>query len=117
MFMLFRSPIARLTLAAFGVTAAMGAAAATGSVSHTYDPLGRIATALYDNGVCIAYVYDANGNRTAQTNTASTGPETAVWGSGTWGCFAWTATMSHMSRRNVPHLAHPRPPAPQRSRP
>jgi YD repeat-containing protein len=59
---------------------------ADASTSYTYDDLSRLTTALYDNGICIAYGYDANGNRTqavAQTNTA-------VWGSGLWGCFVWT---------------------------
>lgn len=60
------------------------------SVSYGYDPLGRVTTALYDNGLCIVYAYDANGNRTAQTNTISSPPESPVWGTGTWGCFYWT---------------------------
>ena len=57
------------------------------SVSYTYDPAGRVTTGLYDNGMCVAYSYDATGNRTTQTN--ATAP-TAAWGSGVWGCFAWT---------------------------
>lgn len=60
------------------------------SVSYGYDQLGRVTSALYDNGLCIAYSYDQNGNRTAQTNTISGTPELAVWGSGVWGCFVWT---------------------------
>ena len=61
------------------------------SVTYTYDQLGRVTTALYDNGLCIAYAYDANGNRTSQTNTMSSPPESPVWGTGSWGCFHWTA--------------------------
>jgi YD repeat-containing protein len=58
---------------------------------YTYDQLGRVTTAVYDNGLCVAYSYDANGNRTSQTNTLSGGPTSPTWGSGTWGCFGWTA--------------------------
>ncbi|MQA65948.1 MAG: hypothetical protein GEU76_08610 [Alphaproteobacteria bacterium] len=61
------------------------------SVSYTYDELGRVRTALYDNGLCVAYAYDANGNRTSQSNTISTAAETPYWGAGVWGCFPWTA--------------------------
>lgn len=63
--------------------------AADASVSYTYDVLGRITTALYDNGLCIVYTYDANGNRTSQSSLPSGGPETPIWGTGVWGCFAW----------------------------
>jgi YD repeat-containing protein len=65
--------------------------AATASVSYGYDQLGRLATALYDEGTCIVYVYDASGNRTAQTNTTAGTPNTATWGTGTWGCAAWAS--------------------------
>ena len=64
--------------------------AATASVTYTYDLVGRVATSLYDNGVCVVYSYDPVGNRTAQTNTLSGSPVTPVWGTGTWGCFKWT---------------------------
>jgi YD repeat-containing protein len=67
------------------------ASTSTVSAQYTYDQLGRVATALYDNGTCIAYTYDANGNRTAQTFTTSGTPASPVWGSGVWGCFPWTA--------------------------
>ncbi len=60
------------------------------SGSYGYDTLGRLVTALYDNGTCIVYAYDANGNRTSQTITLSSGPEMPTWGTGTWGCFNWT---------------------------
>jgi len=63
---------------------------AVASVSYTYDPVGRVTTAIYDNGLCVAYAYDANGNRTAQTNTMGGAPVTATWGTGVWGCFSWT---------------------------
>ena len=58
--------------------------AANGSVVYTYDALGRVTSASYDTGVCIAYTYDANGNRLTEkilvTSSASTG---------VWGCFNW----------------------------
>ena len=60
------------------------------SVIYTYDQLGRLSTALYDTGLCIAYTYDANGNRTSRSITVSSAPESPIWGSGVWGCFSWT---------------------------
>jgi len=44
----------------------------TGAVSYSYDPLGRVATANYDNSVFIQYTYDAAGNRTQQLITTGT---------------------------------------------
>jgi YD repeat-containing protein len=67
------------------------ASTSTASAQYTYDQLGRVTTALYDNGTCIAYTYDANGNRTAQSFTTSGTPASPVWGSGVWGCFPWTS--------------------------
>ena len=58
--------------------------AANGSVAYTYDALGRLITASYDTGVCVAYSYDPNGNRLSE--------RVLVTGSGTtgvWGCFNW----------------------------
>lgn len=63
---------------------------ADSSSEFTYDPVGRVTTALYDNGLCVAYGYDANGNRTSQTNTISAAPELPTWGTGVLGCFKWT---------------------------
>lgn len=70
------------------------ATAANGSVTYTYDALGRVSTASYDTNVIVIYTYDANGNRTAQTinlNTATlTWTATATpctmncWGAGLW---------------------------------
>ncbi len=61
------------------------------SDSYTYDQLGRLTTALYDNGTCVAYAYDANGNRTSQNTTNSGTPESPNWGAGVWGCHDWTS--------------------------
>ncbi len=47
--------------------------AVAGSVSYTYDALGRLATAVYNNGsttTTITYSYDAAGNRTSVVTTS-----------------------------------------------
>jgi YD repeat-containing protein len=76
-----------LVLAVLG---ALTTASAKADVVYTYDAAGRVRTARYDNGLCVAYAYDANGNRTAQSGVSGGTPATAVWGSGVWGCFNWT---------------------------
>ena len=75
--------------ALLAAAASQSASAANGSVSYTYDALGRLITAHYDTGVCIVYAYDANGNRTSQTVNVGGNPGTPTWGTGTWGCFNW----------------------------
>lgn len=53
-----------------GVMAALLAfPALAGSVTYTYDALGRLKTATYSNGAVITYSYDAAGNRTSQVTT------------------------------------------------
>jgi YD repeat-containing protein len=42
-------------------------------ITYTYDALGRVLTATYDNGTVIYYNYDAAGNRTTQGVTCGTG--------------------------------------------
>ena len=39
--------------------------ALAGSVSYTYDTLGRLAKATYSTGMVIIYTYDAAGNRSS----------------------------------------------------
>jgi YD repeat-containing protein len=63
---------------------------AYGATYYGYDPNGRVVTALYDNGLCTIYAYDANGNRTSQTSAIGGSPASPVWGTGVWGCFNWT---------------------------
>lgn len=58
-------------------------------ILYTYDLNYRLATSLYDNNVCISYLYDENGNRVSQINTVGSAPVTATWGTGKWGCFQW----------------------------
>lgn len=60
------------------------------SASYVYDQLGRLTNALYDNGTCVAYQYDPNGNRTSANVTAPGPASSPNWGSGVWGCFYWT---------------------------
>ncbi|KAA0695641.1 hypothetical protein DTW90_21940 [Neorhizobium sp. P12A] len=77
-----RIPVAAATLLSWAVPTI-----ANDNVAYGYDSDGRLVTALYDTGVCVAYTYDANGNRTSQTPlTASADP---TWGSTTWGCLRW----------------------------
>jgi YD repeat-containing protein len=81
-------------IAILGGTAAF---AANGSVTYTYDALGRVTSASYDTGVIVIYTYDANGNRTQQVinvntaglNWAATGTSCATsppvcWATGLW---------------------------------
>lgn len=74
-------------LVSLGVCAALATGAAAAGVTYSYDQVGRVGAAWYDNNMCVAYTYDANGNRTSQTNAT---PGTPAWGSGAWGCFNWT---------------------------
>lgn len=75
-----------LVATVFAITGA--SSGATGSANYSYDGIGRLVTALYDNGMCVVYSYDQNGNRTSQIN--STAVSAATWGTGVWGCFVWT---------------------------
>lgn len=57
-------------------------------------PMPRLAVAfqmmLINQNQCINYVYDKNGNRTSQSNTAFTSTH-PVWGTSSYLCFAWSA--------------------------
>lgn len=85
--MLQRNARYRIAAGALALAVALTSSAlqaANGSVVYTYDALGRLATASYDTGVCIAYTYDANGNRLSQRILVTTPTSTGVWG-----CFNW----------------------------
>lgn len=65
----------RAVLAACLCTAALaGLPAHAGSVSYSYDALGRLASVVYSDGsatTTITYSYDAAGNRTSVAATSS----------------------------------------------
>ncbi|MGK6305739.1 hypothetical protein [Variovorax sp. DT-64] len=64
--------LCRAVLAACLCTVALAASA--GSVSYSYDALGRLASAVYSDGsstTTITYSYDAAGNRTSVAATSS----------------------------------------------
>jgi YD repeat-containing protein len=84
-----RSAIGVVTLAALCALGALAALAANGSVTYTYDALGRVTTASYDTNVCVAYAYDPNGNRTSQSVLMTTPTSTGYWGCFTWGQAQW----------------------------
>src|SRR5689334_17298647 len=54
--------------------AASPAVAGNGSVTFTYDAVGRVTSAVYDTGVTLQYSYDAAGNRTQQVLVVGTSP-------------------------------------------
>ena len=87
-------------LAAVAWTASPSSAFA--SATYTYDELGRVTTGLYDNGTCVAYLYDAVGNRTAVSVTLAGTPVSPEWGSGTWGCFPWTLQSARLTKTGPP---------------
>lgn len=64
--------IIALAIASSWITAA--APAFAGSISYSYDRLGRLTQAVYPNGAVIRYNYDANGNRTSYVVTGSGNP-------------------------------------------
>lgn len=64
---------------------------AEASVTYGYDPSGRVTSALYDNGLCVVYVYDANGNRLSQVNYSPGPGPRPLWGAATWGGFRWSS--------------------------
>jgi YD repeat-containing protein len=73
--------------AALGACLVFAETPALANVAYTYDGLGRLASAAYDNGVTVYYTYDPNGNRLIQSVTTSAAP--GVWGSMTWGSGVW----------------------------
>jgi YD repeat-containing protein len=64
-------------------------APATAATTYLYDLVGRLTVIRYDNGVCVAYSYDADGDRTSSSTALNaTGP--LEWGASAWGCKTWT---------------------------
>jgi len=58
--------------------AALGLGSAYAGVTYTYDDLGRLTKAAYDNGKEIDYNYDPAGNRTSVMTQATTPHANAV---------------------------------------
>lgn len=62
----------RVGLGLAGVVVALIAGnAMAGSVSYTYDVLGRLTQVVYGNGVVVIYAYDAAGNRSSTVTTGA----------------------------------------------
>jgi YD repeat-containing protein len=79
-----------VVLALVGTLLATGSTdAANGSVTYSYDALGRVTAAFYDTGVCLVYAYDANGNRLSESIVVVTGTSTGIWGCFTWNNANW----------------------------
>lgn len=76
-------------------------AQASASVTYTYDQAGRLTNAKYDNNTCIAYAYDASGNRVSQNN----GSPNPTWGQGFYGCFTWTSATGSKGLRRTGRTA------------
>jgi YD repeat-containing protein len=85
-----RSSLLRFVAGAVAMTFVVTGELDAASAAYTYDEAGRVRSVRYDNGVCVAYAYDAAGNRTAQTITSGGAPNTPTWGTGVFGCFYWT---------------------------
>jgi len=64
---------------------------ASASDHYGYDLLGQIATVRYENGLCVIYTYDKNGNIVRQIGNAAPTETAVLWGSDTWPDFAWSS--------------------------
>jgi hypothetical protein len=68
-----RIPFRTVLAACLCAATLAGAPAYAGSVSYTYDALGRLASTVYSNGTStttITYSFDAAGNRTSVVTTS-----------------------------------------------
>jgi len=63
----FGIPAAAVLLATVGPA---GAHAQGGTINYDYDAIGRLVSAYYPDGTCLAFRYDAAGNRTQYTASA-----------------------------------------------
>ncbi|KQY62736.1 hypothetical protein ASD52_36400 [Ensifer sp. Root142] len=74
---------------AAGAVLAISLPAFAASIVYTYDVLGRLETAFYEGDRCVAYAYDANGNRTSRTSSIVGSSAPPTWGAEVFGCFRW----------------------------
>jgi len=106
--------VVRLLSAVLAVSAIAISATFAASVSYTYDELGRLKTATYDDGTVTTYTLDAAGNRTNVTTSPAppSGPSvpanlrTSPVGSSTTGNYTvlWNAssgTVHHYTLHQV----------------
>jgi YD repeat-containing protein len=69
-------------------------------VTYTYDDLGRLRTATYDDGTVISWVYDAAGNRTQVVTTVPGGsPGVIQWAASTYAGSEGGATITISATR------------------
>jgi hypothetical protein len=81
----------RMGLLLGGILAASIVPGFAGTVTYTYDALGRLKTADYGNNVVIEYKYDPAGNRTQVIVGASPPPSSgSTWGQLIWGVGKWS---------------------------
>lgn len=88
------SRTARRALAVLGSITALfgGSTVAQASPLLLFDvQLVQGVIATQSSTLCLSYVYDANGNRLSQSS-AVLGSSAVTWGSGTYGCFYWSAS-------------------------
>jgi hypothetical protein len=88
-FKAYRRRVVAVAIAFAGSLTLHSADAANGSVTYTYDALGRVVTALYDTGACIAYTYDAVGNRLSETILVPSPTGTGIWDCSSWNSATW----------------------------
>lgn len=58
---------------------------------YGYDALGRISSVRYEDGLCVIYSYDRNGNIIRQIANAAPLETSMLWGSDNWTNFAWSS--------------------------
>jgi YD repeat-containing protein len=83
--------IVRVTIGVSALVTCLFPKGADAATTFLYDPQGRLTAIIYDNGNCVAYSYDADGNRTA-SRVAVNAAGSLIWGSGLWGCRTWSSS-------------------------
>jgi YD repeat-containing protein len=83
--------IVRVTVGASALVTCLFSEGVQAATTYLYDPQGRLTAIIYDNGNCVAYSYDADGNRTS-SRVAINAAGSLTWGSGLWGCRSWSSS-------------------------